>query len=279
MEMINNGNWNKHQVISDYGAYLIDQINLFYDLDYKDDSNNKLCEIFTRFSEDPAKKEEFKRVQNNDNLMRQRRVLVTPTLFHYTVAKEEESNKVLRQYKEYHVQFIRLSFVQEDLDKGFYFNENSRFLLGYIHSILKNGFFAGRGLQNTFLSYSNSQLKNHTCWFLAQVEGGINEKVIISKMGSFEHEKNILKRYARRGQCFSTTKNVAILSRDDVSFGLSDIERDGFNFSDGCGLIHPELAQAIATRYKFSSISAFQIRLGGAKGVLAVASDVKMFKK
>lgn len=70
MEMINNGNWNKHQVISDYGAYLIDQINLFHDLDYKDDSNNKLCEIFTRFSEDPAKKEEFKRVQNNDNLMR-----------------------------------------------------------------------------------------------------------------------------------------------------------------------------------------------------------------
>jgi hypothetical protein len=107
--------------------------------------------------------------------MRQRRVLVTPTLFHYTVAREEESNKVLREYKEHHVQFVRLSFVQDDLDKGFYFNENSRFLLGYIHSILKNGFFAGRGLQNTFLSYSNSQLKNHTCWFLAKVEGGIDE--------------------------------------------------------------------------------------------------------
>ena len=143
-------------MVSDFGSFLIDQINLFHDLDYKDDSNNKLCDLFTKLSQDQAKKDEFKRVQNNIDLMRQRRVLVTPTLFHYTVAREEESNKVLRQYREHHVQFIRLSFVQEDLDKGFYFNDNSRFLLGYIHSILKNGFFAGRGLQNMFLSYSNS---------------------------------------------------------------------------------------------------------------------------
>ena len=98
-------------------------------------------------------------------------------------------------------------------------------------------------------------------------------------MGSFEHEKNILKRYARRGQCFSTTKNVTTLSKDDVSLSLPDIERDGFNFSDGCGLIHPDLAQQIANKYKFSNISAFQIRLGGANGVLAVADDIKMFKK
>ena len=80
--------------------------------------------------------------------MRQRRVLVTPTLFHYTVAREEESNKVLRQFKDYHDQFIRLSFVQEDFEKGFYFEEKYDYILGYIHSIIRNGFFAGRGLKN-----------------------------------------------------------------------------------------------------------------------------------
>ena len=56
-----------------------------------------------------------------------------------------------------------------------------------------------------FLSYSNSQLKNHTFWFLADVENGIIDQNIIGEMGYYEGEKNILKRYARRGQCFSTT--------------------------------------------------------------------------
>jgi len=60
-------------------------------------------------------------------------------------------------------------------------------------------------LKVKFLSYSNSQLKNHTFWFLADVENGIIDRNIIGEMGYFEGEKNILKRYARRGQCFSTT--------------------------------------------------------------------------
>jgi hypothetical protein len=60
-------------------------------------------------------------------------------------------------------------------------------------------------LRVKFLSYSNSQLKNHTFWFLADVENGIIDQNIIGEMGYFEGEKNILKRYARRGQCFSTT--------------------------------------------------------------------------
>jgi hypothetical protein len=60
-------------------------------------------------------------------------------------------------------------------------------------------------LKVKFLSYSNSQLKNHTFWFLADVENGIIDQNIIGEMGYFEGEKNILKRYARRGQCFSTT--------------------------------------------------------------------------
>lgn len=40
--------------------------------------------------------EDFKKSLENNNLIKQRRVLVTPTLFRYTVAREEEGNKVLR---------------------------------------------------------------------------------------------------------------------------------------------------------------------------------------
>ena len=139
---------------------------------------------------------------------------------------------------------------------------------------MKNGFYIGRSLKNTFLSYSNSQLKNHTCWFLSQVDGGVRENEIIETMGDFSKEKNILKRYARRGQCFSTTKNVANLTEEQVVQYYPDIERNGFCFSDGCGFIHPDLAAEIAHKYKFTNMSAFQIRLGGAKGVLAVNNNL-----
>jgi RNA-dependent RNA polymerase len=168
--------------------------------------------------------------------------------------------------------------VKEDYDQGFYYHESSRYLLGYIHSILKNGFYAGRGLRNNFLSYSNSQLKNHTSWFLSQITDGVDEKKIIQSMGNFEKEKNILKRYARRGQCFSTTKMFQTISKDEVNLCYPDIERDGYVFSDGCGLIRPDIAQEIAAKYKLSNVSAFQIRLGGAKGVLAVCNDPNVFK-
>lgn len=92
---------------------------------------------------------------------------MTPTLHHYTYAREEEGNKILRQYRRQHAShFIRVSFVNDDLDKAFYFNLTAEYLLGHIHSVLRNGIYAGRGLHLKFLSYSNSQLKNHTCWFV-----------------------------------------------------------------------------------------------------------------
>jgi hypothetical protein len=42
----------------------------------------------------------------------------------------------------------------------------------------------------------------------------IGEKQIIESLGDFSLEKNILKRYARRGQCFSTAKFILTLRPD-----------------------------------------------------------------
>lgn len=61
-------------------------------------------------------------------------------------------------------------------------------------------------------------------------------------MGDFSHERNILKKYARRGQCFSTSRKVCELNPDQVMFGLADIERNGYIFTDGVGYISPKLA-------------------------------------
>ena len=71
------------------------------------------------------------------------------------------------------------------------------------------------------------------------------------------------------------------LKTTDVLQNYPDDERNGHCFSDGCGWIHPELAAKIAKEFKHSQMSAFQIRIGGAKGVVATISDdyVEMFRK
>jgi RNA dependent RNA polymerase len=90
--------------------------------------------------------------------LRQRRVFVTPTLFRYSMANEEESNRVIRKFKSFLPNFIRLTFTNEKLEKGYYFNgssEKNNFILGYIFKIVANGFQLGT-LDFKFLSYSNS---------------------------------------------------------------------------------------------------------------------------
>ena len=69
------------------------------------------------------------------------------------------------------------------------------------------------------------------------------------------------------------------LEEADVNQNFPDVQRNGFVFSDGCGFIHPGLAQLIADKLSFTQISAMQIRLGGAKGVLTIPNNPDIFKK
>lgn len=76
-------------------------------------------------------------------------------------------------------------------------------------------------------------------------------------MGNFSHEKNILKKQARKGQCFSTSKLVRKMKPGEVTFGLDDIERNGYTFTDGVGYISEQLANHTAMQFRFSQVSAF----------------------
>jgi RNA-dependent RNA polymerase len=83
---------------------------------------------------------------------------VTPTLIRYSEAKEEESNRVVRRFKTSLENFIRISFVNEECEKGYYFSaksERQNYLLGYIHLVMSHGFMLG-DLRFQFLAYSNS---------------------------------------------------------------------------------------------------------------------------
>lgn len=102
----------------------------------------------------------------------------------FAVTQEDESNRVIREYKEILPNFLRLSFTAEDFGKGFYFNHTENGMLGHIHRILTNGFGLGNK-QFNFIGYSNSQLKSHSCWYFCRDEKYPDEKLLIDKMGEF----------------------------------------------------------------------------------------------
>ena len=70
-------------------------------------------------------------------------------------------------------------------------------------------------------------------------------------MGNFDKETNILKKFARKGQCFSTSKFVCKLEPHEVNFGVEDIKRNGYIFTDGVGYISTELALQVAKDFRF----------------------------
>lgn len=69
------------------------------------------------------------------------------------------------------------------------------------------------------------------------------------------------------GQCFSDTRATVDFHQEER---IQDIERNGYCFSDGIGLVSPDLADDVARALGLPTPSAFQIRYGGYKGVLAV---------
>ena len=93
--------------------------------------------------------------------------------------------------------------------------------------------------------------------------------------------------YARRGQCFTTTKYITVLEKDKHIVDIDDIKRERldnldkpefdengvlkkqyYTFTDGCGNISRALCDEINKKFGLSKCSAYQVRLGGAKGVL-----------
>ena len=93
-------------------------------------------------------------------------------------------------------------------------------------------------------------------------------------MGNFSQEKNVLKKFARKGQCFSTSRFICNMLPDQVN-SIEDIQRNGFTFTDGVGYISPLLSLEAAQQFRFSQVSAFQIRIGGAKGILMIKNELE----
>ncbi|KAI8914028.1 RNA dependent RNA polymerase-domain-containing protein [Powellomyces hirtus] len=215
--------------------------------------------------------------------------IVTPLRVHFSGPFSEQSNRLLRRHAEHHDRFLRVDFSEESMDRcmvGFS-GEMDSILDGRFSKILNEGLaLAGRTYK--FLAFSSSQLRQHSCWFFAapqddDVPSAVNTgrtltcDAIRAELGDFSHIDVVAKYAARMGQALTSTIPTM---HDLPSARIPDIERKDPNtgqthiFTDGCGQISPELAGDISDRFFGESRdpppSVFQIRYGGAKGVVAV---------
>ncbi|XP_042502457.1 probable RNA-dependent RNA polymerase 1 [Macadamia integrifolia] len=213
-----------------------------------------------------------------------RRVQITPSKVYFCGPEVNVSNRVLRKYPNYIDNFIRVSFVDEDLDKMHSTDLSPRTSSGSeerrtgiykrILSTLRNGIVIGEK-RFDFLAFSSSQLRDNSAWMFAKTDDGLTAAMIRDWMGDFRGIRNVAKYAARLGQSFSSSKETLNVDEDEVE-SIHDIELERgqmkYVFSDGIGKISDDFARRVATKcgIKSSFPSAFQIRYGGYKGVVAV---------
>ncbi|KAF2292442.1 hypothetical protein GH714_022824 [Hevea brasiliensis] len=227
----------------------------------------------------------FKSPKQLDDIVEIRRLAITPTRAYCLPPEVELSNRVLRKYKDIADRFLRVTFMDEGLQTinantlTYYaapivkditsnsFSQKTR-VFKRVKGILTDGFYLC-GRRYSFLAFSSNQLRDRSAWFFAENEN-ISVHQIRNWMGRFTN-KNIAKCAARMGQCFSSTYATVDVPLAEADLSLPDIERNGYTFSDGIGIITPDLAKEVAEKLKLDANPpcAYQIRYAGCKGVVA----------
>ncbi|CAH8283729.1 unnamed protein product [Eruca vesicaria subsp. sativa] len=232
----------------------------------------------------------YKRL-TEQNIMSCQRAYVTPSKIYLLGPELETANYVVKNFAEHASDFMRITFVEEDWSKipanalsvnskeGYFVKPFRTNIYHRVLSILGEGITVGPK-KFEFLAFSASQLRGNSVWMFAS-----NEKVkaedIREWMGCFRKIRSISKCAARMGQLFSASRQTLNVRAQDVE-QIPDIEvtTDGadYCFSDGIGKISLAFAKQVAQKCGLSHIpSAFQIRYGGYKGVIAV--DRSSFRK
>ncbi|KAL5553267.1 hypothetical protein UlMin_040668 [Ulmus minor] len=211
------------------------------------------------------------------------RVQITPSKVYFRGPEVNVSNRVVRNWPEDIDNFLRVSIVDEDLDQ-IHSTDLSRCgiseggerrtrIYERILSTLRNGIAIG-DKKFEFLGFSSSQLKENSVWMFAS-RPGLSAEDIRKWMGDFHQIRNVARYAARLGQSFSSSRETLSVEEHEVErIPDVEVERDGndYCFSDGIGKISADFAEIVARKCGLTRVtpSAFQIRYGGYKGVVAV---------
>ncbi|KAG5929419.1 hypothetical protein E4U53_002455 [Claviceps sorghi] len=205
-----------------------------------------------------------------------RKISITPTTILLSSPTVETSNRVFRKYSRFQDRFIRIQFLGEsEFGRIFENNQANEDIWKRVRRTLFQGIRIGSRVYR-FLAFGSSQLRECSAYFFCPTEQ-LSCDDIRKWMGDLDHIKVIAKYAARLGQCFSTTREIRGIPVPRVNY-IPDIERNGFCFTDGVGLISKFQAQAITQDMRLDVLSeptAFQIRMAGCKGVLAVWPQIK----
>ncbi|KAI0384693.1 RdRP-domain-containing protein [Hypomontagnella monticulosa] len=213
------------------------------------------------------------------NLIMVYKIQVTPSRITLLGPEAEAKNRILRKFPHHIEYFARVQFCEEDGQDIFF---NAKVSLGEVWARFKKVLLDGihiAGREYKFLGFSHSSLRAHSVWFMAPFvdhQGNFQTYFsVISELGNFNKIRSPPRCAARIGQAFSETP----FSIDLVELGVDiqlvpDVKsRDGSRvFSDGVGTISRPLMEAIqaALPNNRDTTTCFQIRWGGAKGMLAL---------
>jgi RNA-dependent RNA polymerase len=210
-----------------------------------------------------------------------RSVIITPSTMMLNTPYVEMTNRVIRKFQNWSDYFLRVRF-EDDESRGYArisatSQKTMDEILSKVFRTLTSGITLG-DRHYDFLAFGNSQLREHGAYFFAKPPAGPSASNIRAWMGRFQHERIVAKHAARIGQCFSTTRAVRNAGFPAVKKAelMDDLERNGFNFTDGVGKIGPFYAQTVARELGLRTHvpSVYQFRMAGCKGVLAIAPEL-----
>ncbi|KAF2073447.1 hypothetical protein CYY_005232 [Polysphondylium violaceum] len=189
-------------------------------------------------------------------------IVITPSRILVKAPEEKLGCRILRCFGAEN--FLLLRFADEKEER---FSVLNRKLQDYLFTILDEGIDLN-GKHYDYVGSSKSQQREATVWMCT----GLNVPKIRKWAGTIEKDARIfLNRFALQ---FSTTMPFDYIEPHNY-YIVPDIIHNGQNFSEGCGLIGENLVQRIIEKFEYDShISAFQIRIGGCKGVVVLSKNV-----
>ncbi|KAL7997130.1 putative helicase/UvrB, RNA-dependent RNA polymerase, eukaryotic-type, ATP-dependent helicase HrpB [Plasmopara halstedii] len=193
------------------------------------------------------------------------KVIVTPSRIVYCPPEPAPQNRVFRHWGP--DKFMYVYFRDDNLERLDYISAT---ILRRIRSVLTNGIEIPNvkgGARFRFLGCSLSQVRNSSAIFTL-----LDHHDVRTWIGDLSHLTSPAKYLKRLGQAFSSTKETYLINQSVLDNPLDDISNEKYVFTDGCGQIAPVGAEIIVRELQLTyTPSAFQIRLGGAKGVLVVS--------
>ncbi|KAL0012188.1 hypothetical protein SO802_007296 [Lithocarpus litseifolius] len=225
----------------------------------------------------------YKRLEDQ-NVLSCHRALITPSKIYCLGPELETSNYVVKHFASYASDFMRVTFFEEDwsklpanaistsIQRGIFAKPFRTGIYRRILSVLQDGIVIG-AKRFQFLAFSGSQLRSNSVWMFASNDK-VKAKDIREWMGCFNKIRSVSKCAARMGQLFSSSKQTLEVHGQDVEIipDIKVISDDiDYCFSDGIGKISESFGWVVAQKCGLNRTpSAFQIRYGRYKGVVAV---------